>query len=43
MGGLTPVVSVDGRTIGHGSRGPLTERLVKAYADLTSREGTPVT
>jgi branched-chain amino acid aminotransferase len=42
MGGLTPVVSVDGRTIGDGSRGPLTERLVEAYAELTSREGTPV-
>ena len=42
MGGLTPVVSVDGRTIGDGSRGPLTSRMVEAYAELTSREGTPV-
>ena len=42
MGGLTPVVSVDGRTIGTGVRGGVTARLVEAYADLTARSGTVV-
>jgi branched-chain amino acid aminotransferase len=42
MGGLTPVLSIDGRTIGGGSRGPVTAKLAAAYADLTAREGTPV-
>jgi len=40
MGGLTPVLSVDGRAI-HGP-GPLTSKLVAAYSDLTRSEGTPV-
>ena len=43
MGGLTPVVSVDGRTIGAGGCGYVTASLMKAYAQLTSREGVPVT
>lgn len=42
MGGLTPVVAIDGRTIGGGGPGDLTRSLVAAYADLTAREGTPV-
>jgi branched-chain amino acid aminotransferase len=42
MGGLTPVVSVDGRTIGSGERGPVTSRLVAAYAELTASSGTVV-
>lgn len=42
MGGLAPVVSVDGRTIGGGTRGPVTARLTAAYADLTARSGTLV-
>lgn len=42
MGGLTPVVAVDGRTIGAGGRGPVTARLVEAYAALTSASGTVV-
>jgi branched-chain amino acid aminotransferase len=42
MGGLTPVVSVDGRAIGTGSRGPVTERLGEAYAELTAASGTVV-
>ena len=42
MGGITPVVSVDGRTIGDGTAGPLTARITSSYADLTGREGTPV-
>jgi branched-chain amino acid aminotransferase len=43
MGGLTPVVTVDGRTIGSGERGPVTARLVEAYAKLTASAGTVVT
>jgi branched-chain amino acid aminotransferase len=42
MGGLAPVVEVDGRVIGDGTSGPLTKRLTQAYADLTASEGTPV-
>lgn len=43
MGGLTPVVSVDGRTVGTGERGPVTTRLAEAYAKLTASQGTLVT
>jgi branched-chain amino acid aminotransferase len=39
MGGLAPVVQVDGRTIGDGKRGPMTERLSNLYAALTATEG----
>jgi branched-chain amino acid aminotransferase len=42
MGGLAPVVSVDGRTIGDGTPGPVTKRLTALYADLTAATGTPV-
>jgi branched-chain amino acid aminotransferase len=42
MGGLTPVLSVDGRRVGDGHPGPLTSRLVEAYARLTSASGTTV-
>jgi branched-chain amino acid aminotransferase len=41
MGGLVPVLAVDGRIIGDGA-GPLTKRLTGLYAELTRREGTPV-
>jgi branched-chain amino acid aminotransferase len=43
MGGVSPVVLVDGRSIGDGGAGPVTERLRAAYAELTARSGTPVT
>jgi len=43
MGGLAPVVSVDGRTIGDGAPGPVTKRLTALFADLTATTGTPVT
>lgn len=39
MGGLTPVVSLDGRPI---ERGPVTQQLAKAYADLQATTGTVV-
>jgi branched-chain amino acid aminotransferase len=42
MGGLAPVLSVDGRTIGGGHPGPVTQRLTALYADLTATTGTPV-
>ncbi|WP_109505920.1 aminotransferase class IV [Nocardioides speluncae] len=40
MGGLTPVVAVDGRPIADGKPGPMTARLVDAYAALTAESGT---
>lgn len=42
MGELSPVLEVDGRTIGDGRIGPMTRRLQKFYAGLTSREGEPL-
>ena len=36
--GVAPVISVDGRTIGAGSRGPVTERLQSLYLRLMDRE-----
>lgn len=36
--GLAPVGSIDGRTIGTGKRGPITERLQKAYLKLIDRD-----
>lgn len=42
MGGLAPVVRVDGRAVGSGEPGPVTARLTQAYADLTSTSGTRV-
>jgi len=42
MGGLAPVVSVDGRSIGSGAPGPVTARLADAYAHLTVSTGTKV-
>jgi branched-chain amino acid aminotransferase len=43
MGGLTPVVQLDGRPIGSGSPGPVTKRLSALFADLTARTGTVIT
>jgi len=43
MGGIAPVISLDGRTVGDGSPGPVTLRLNKLLADLTASTGTPVT
>ena len=42
MGELTPVLVVDGRSIGTGGTGPLTKQLSAAYADLTATSGTSV-
>ena len=42
MGGLAPVVSVDGRAIGDDSVGPVTKHLTELYANLTANTGTTV-
>lgn len=42
MGGLAPVVAVDGRTIGDGTVGPVTKQLAELYANLTATTGTVV-
>ena len=42
MGGLVPVLAVDGRTIGDGKPGPVTCQLTALFADLTATAGTPV-
>jgi branched-chain amino acid aminotransferase len=42
MGELAAVTKVDGRTIGNGCPGPVTERLSALYRDLTAREGVVV-
>ena len=42
MGGLAPVVAVDGRTIGTGAPGPVTKQLTELYANLTATTGTVV-
>ena len=36
--GLTPVISVDGRTIGAGAKGPMVERLNQLYHELIEAE-----
>jgi branched-chain amino acid aminotransferase len=46
MGGIVPVLAVDGRPIGDGPDaipGPVTKRLTDLFADLTATTGTPVT
>jgi branched-chain amino acid aminotransferase len=42
MGELASVTAVDGRTIGDGSVGPVTQRLSALYAERTAKEGTRV-
>jgi branched-chain amino acid aminotransferase len=42
MGGLTPVLAIDGRPIGDGKPGPATLRLTEMFAELTASSGTPV-
>ena len=39
---VVPVVSVDARTIGNGTVGPVTARIVAAYHQLVRSEGTPI-
>ena len=42
MGELAGVTRIDGRMIGDGKVGPLTQRLSALYAERTAREGVPV-
>ncbi len=42
MGGLTPVLAVDGRPIGAGRPGPVTVRLIDLFAELTAKSGIQV-
>jgi branched-chain amino acid aminotransferase group I len=42
MGELTPVLWIDGRTIGEGVAGPLTRRLQQLYQEHTAEEGEPL-
>ncbi|MDQ7025267.1 MAG: aminotransferase class IV [Anaerolineae bacterium] len=42
MGELAPVAEVDGRTIGGGEMGIMTQRLSELFRELTAKEGTPV-
>ena len=42
MGGLTPVLALDGRPIGDGKPGPVSRQLIELFADLTASSGTQV-
>lgn len=42
MGELAAVTKIDGRTIGSGTVGPVTQRLTALFRELTGREGTVV-
>ena len=42
MGGVAPVVEVDGRRIGSGSRGPLTRRLQVLHRERAFAHGEPI-
>ena len=42
MGELSPVLEVDGRTIGDGPRGPITRRLQELHHERTRDEGEPL-
>src|SRR5580693_5511805 len=42
MGGLTPVLALDGRPIGDGKPGPATRQLAELFAELTASSGTEV-
>lgn len=42
MGELSPILEVDGRTIGNGKPGPITYRLRRRYAEHTAAQGEPI-
>ncbi|HXP22279.1 MAG TPA: aminotransferase class IV [Streptosporangiaceae bacterium] len=42
MGGIAPVIGIDGRVIGTGQPGPVTGRLAGLLDELTAATGTPV-
>jgi branched-chain amino acid aminotransferase len=43
MGGIAPVIRIDGRAIGDGRPGPVTAKLTAMLDELTATTGTPVT
>jgi branched-chain amino acid aminotransferase len=43
MGGIAPVIRIDGRAIGDGRPGPVTAKLTAMLGELTAATGTPVT
>jgi branched-chain amino acid aminotransferase len=42
MGGLAPVIAIDGRPIGDGTPGPVTTRLMEEFTGLAATSGTPL-
>ncbi|HET9895307.1 MAG TPA: aminotransferase class IV [Streptosporangiaceae bacterium] len=42
MGGIAPVIKIDGRVVGDGEPGPVTGRLTAMLAELTATSGTEV-
>ncbi|KAL8061838.1 hypothetical protein ABFX02_02G109600 [Erythranthe guttata] len=42
MGELSPVLKIDGRTVGDGRVGPVTQRLQNAYTKLSAESGVPI-
>ena len=42
MGELSPILEVDGRTIGNGNPGTITNRLRQQYAQHTAEQGDPI-
>jgi branched-subunit amino acid aminotransferase/4-amino-4-deoxychorismate lyase len=42
MGELSPVLEVDGRRIGRGETGPITQRLQQLFSERTAVEGEPL-
>ncbi|KAJ4846730.1 hypothetical protein Tsubulata_043097 [Turnera subulata] len=42
MGELTPVVKIDGRKVGDGKVGVVTQRIQNAYKKLTEASGVPI-
>ena len=42
MGELACVTTVDGRTIGNGTMGPMTKRLTKLFKEVVAQSGTKI-
>ncbi|CAA2988324.1 branched-chain-amino-acid aminotransferase 1 [Olea europaea subsp. europaea] len=42
LGELSPVIRVDGRMVGDGRIGPVTQRMQKAYMKFTAESGVPI-
>ena len=42
LGELAAVIEVDGRTIGPGKPGPITQRLTEFFSERTAREGVQI-